>query len=90
MNKYISKMRGGAKSLPGVGLAEVLWSWVGGFCGITVVSLINYNILEETDLVMVIGSFGASAVLIYGAIKSPLAQPRNLVAPTPTGIIAYR
>ncbi len=28
---------------------------------------------------MVIGSFGASAVLIYGAIRSPLAQPRNLL-----------
>ena len=27
----------------------------------------------------IIGSFGASAVLIYGAIKSPLAQPRNFV-----------
>jgi len=26
-----------------------------------------------------IGSFGASAVLIYGAIGSPLAQPRNLL-----------
>ena len=28
---------------------------------------------------MVIGSFGASAVLIYGELKSPLAQPRNFV-----------
>ncbi len=28
---------------------------------------------------MIIGSFGASAVLIYGAPKSPLAQPRNLI-----------
>ncbi|RZD16009.1 MAG: HPP family protein [Candidatus Acididesulfobacter guangdongensis] len=28
---------------------------------------------------LVIGSFGASAVLIYAAIKSPLAQPRNLI-----------
>lgn len=27
---------------------------------------------------MIIGSFGASAVLIYGAVRSPLAQPRNL------------
>jgi len=26
-----------------------------------------------------IGSFGASSVLIYGAINSPLAQPRNLI-----------
>ncbi len=32
-----------------------------------------------SDLVMIIGSFGASAVLIYGAVKSPLAQPRNLL-----------
>ena len=28
---------------------------------------------------MIIGSFGASAVLIYGAVRSPLAQPRNLI-----------
>jgi CBS-domain-containing membrane protein len=28
---------------------------------------------------MIIGSFGASTVLIYGAIRSPLAQPRNLI-----------
>jgi len=26
-----------------------------------------------------IGSFGASAVLVYGAVRSPLAQPRNLI-----------
>jgi CBS domain-containing membrane protein len=29
--------------------------------------------------VFLIGSFGATAVLIYGAIQSPLAQPRNLI-----------
>ena len=40
---------------------------------------VNYGFLEGTDLLMIIGSFGASAVLIYGAIKSPLAQPRNLL-----------
>ncbi len=79
MKKYILKMKGGAKSPPGVGLAEVLWSWVGAFLGITAVAFISYNILDGTDLVMVIGSFGASAVLIYGAVKSPLAQPRNLI-----------
>lgn len=28
---------------------------------------------------LIIGSFGTSAVLIYGAIRSPLAQPRNLI-----------
>lgn len=43
------------------------------------VFFLNYNLFADTDLVFIIGSFGASAVLIYGAIKSPLAQPRNLM-----------
>ena len=76
---YFKKMRGTTKSPPTVSLTEIAWSWVGSFLGITPVALINYNLLEGTDLLMIIGSFGASAVLIYGAIKSPLAQPRNLI-----------
>jgi len=76
---YFQKMRGTTRSPPRVGLSEIIWSWVGAFLGIAAVAYINFNILEGTDLVMVIGSFGASAVLIYGAIKSPLAQPRNLI-----------
>lgn len=72
-------MKGSTKSPPRVSLAEVLWSWAGAFLGIAPVAYLNYNLLETTDLVMIIGSFGASAVLIYGAIKSPLAQPRNLL-----------
>ncbi|CAF1601912.1 unnamed protein product [Didymodactylos carnosus] len=30
-------------------------------------------------LMFISGSFGASAVLLFGAPKSPLAQPRNLI-----------
>lgn len=77
--RYFNKMRGTAKSPPIVSLSEIVWSWIGAFLGIASVAYLNYNILEKTDLVMIIGSFGASAVLIYGAIKSPLAQPRNLI-----------
>ena len=76
---YFNKMKGTTKSPPSVGLSEIIWSWIGAFLGIASVALINYNLLEGTDLVMIIGSFGASAVLIYGAIRSPLAQPRNLI-----------
>ena len=51
-------------------------------------------LVDETDLVMIIGSFGASAVLIYGAIRSPLAQPRNLVGghmiSAAIGVTAYK
>ncbi len=76
---YFNKMKGTSKSPPVVSLAEISWSWIGAFFGMAAVSSIHYNMITQTDLVMVIGSFGASAVLIYGAIKSPLAQPRNLV-----------
>jgi CBS-domain-containing membrane protein len=58
---------------------KIFWSWIGSFIGIAAVASINYTIVDKTDLVMIIGSFGASAVLVYGAIRSPLAQPRNLI-----------
>lgn len=77
--EYFKKMKGTTKSPPPVSLLEILWSWVGAFLGIAAVALVNYHLFEDTDLVMIIGSFGASAVLIYGAIRSPLAQPRNFV-----------
>ncbi|MBC8466793.1 MAG: HPP family protein [Deltaproteobacteria bacterium] len=76
---YFNKMKGTTKSPPPVRLSEIVWSWIGAFLGIASVALINYHLLEDQDLLMIIGSFGASAVLIYGAIKSPLAQPRNLL-----------
>jgi len=76
---YFRKMKGTTQSPPRVGTEEIVWSWIGAFIGIGFISFANYNIFEKIDLLMIVGSFGASAVLIYGAIKSPLAQPRNLV-----------
>jgi CBS-domain-containing membrane protein len=78
-SNYFNKMRGTTKSPPPVNLTEIFWSWIGAFLGIATVALISYKVLEGKGLTMIIGSFGASAVLIYGAIKSPLAQPRNLL-----------
>ncbi len=77
--EFFNKMKGGKKSPPAVGFSEILWSWTGAFCGILPLAFLNYNLFETTDFVYIIGSFGASAVLIYGAINSPLAQPRNLI-----------
>ena len=77
--EYFSKMKETTTSPPRVSIREIVWSWVGSFLGIAAVAYCNFDMLQGTDLVMVIGSFGASAVLIYGAIKSPLAQPRNLI-----------
>ncbi len=76
---YFRKMKGVTQSPPAVSLKEICWSWVGAFLGILPLAYLNYRYLAKTDAVMLIGSFGASAVLVYGAIRSPLAQPRNLI-----------
>ncbi len=91
---YFSKMKGGAESPPGVGLAEVMWSWAGAVIGIGSCAYLSAKYFEPGDLTLIIGSFGASAVLVYGAIKSPLAQPRNLIGghvlSALTGVACYQ
>lgn len=73
---------------------QILWSWIGAFTGIALVSIITSFALEGTGMTLVIGSFGASAVLIYGAVDSPLAQPRNLLGghifSALVGVIAFQ
>jgi len=64
---------------PRVTIKDIAWSWVAALAGIGVVAWLHSNVLEPMAMVLIIGSFGASAVLIYGAIKSPLAQPRNFI-----------
>jgi CBS-domain-containing membrane protein len=72
-------MKGGTQSPPRAKLLEIAWSWVGSLLGIAAVGFLNDRYFEGSDLILIIGSFGASAVLIFGAIKSPLAQPPNLL-----------
>jgi CBS-domain-containing membrane protein len=62
-----------------VDFKEHFWSFVGSFIGIGLIALLQSFYLTKDENVFLIGSFGASSVLIYGAIQSPLAQPRNLI-----------
>ncbi len=79
-SRYLGKMRGRTSAgPPPVPLSEVLWSWLGAFCGIGALALLNQAFLPGGDNLLLIGSFGASAVLVYGAPRGPLAQPRNLI-----------
>ena len=91
---YFEKMRGITRSPPRVSLSEILWSWVGGFLGIGAVAYLDERVCAGTALTLIVGSFGASAVLLYGAVKSPLAQPRNLlgghVLSALVGVTSYR
>ncbi|HSH65435.1 MAG TPA: HPP family protein [Bacteroidia bacterium] len=59
--------------------ADIFWTFLGGFFGIGTIGIIASYYFTQNDNLFLIGSFGASAVLVYGATNSPLAQPRNLV-----------
>jgi CBS-domain-containing membrane protein len=78
--EYFRKMSGTTRgSPPRVSNTEVMWSWIGAFLGIAAVAWVGHLFFSGTDLSLMIGSFGATAVLAYGAVRSPLAQPRNLM-----------
>jgi CBS-domain-containing membrane protein len=79
ISEYFSKMKGGAKLPPGVPAIELVWSWIGAAIGIGICIYLSRNYFEPRDLSLLIASFGASAVLVYGAIKAPFSQPRNLI-----------
>lgn len=74
--------------------SNIVWSWIGSFIGILSIVLFHRSVLGDEDLGLVIGSFGASAVLVYGAIHSPLAQPRNLIGghilSALVGVVSYK
>jgi CBS-domain-containing membrane protein len=79
-SEYLRKMKGTTHGgPPRVSNREIFWSWVGAFLGIASVAWVNRLMFEGHDISLIIGSFGASAVLVYGAVRSPLAQPRNLI-----------
>jgi CBS domain-containing membrane protein len=58
---------------------EHFWSFLGSFVGIGILAYIQSIHFKGNDAVYLIGSFGASSVLVYGIIQSPFSQPRNLV-----------
>jgi CBS domain-containing membrane protein len=60
--------------------ADIARSWVGAFVGIFAVGVpAGLLHLASATTLGLIGSFGASAVLIYGLPRADLAQPRNFV-----------
>ncbi|WP_029272784.1 HPP family protein [Flavobacterium sp. KJJ] len=58
---------------------EHFWSFIGSFVGIGILAYLESIHFSGNDMVYLIGSFGASSVLIYGIIQSPFSQPRNLI-----------
>ncbi|UFS69590.1 HPP family protein [Geomonas sp. RF6] len=70
------KMKGELRGKGGpLSLKYALW----GMLSSTAAILAIFGVTHLAGSPLLIGSFGASAVLLFGAVESPLAQPRNLV-----------
>lgn len=60
---------------PAPPMKMVLLAWLGGVVAISAVA--GFGMLASTPLVL--GSFGATCVLVFGYPDSPFSQPRNVV-----------
>lgn len=75
--RYFSKMKGTRRTtaLTAPSTLDVFIVWLGAFMGIGTVSILSI----VYQMPMMVASFGATAVLIYGVPDVPLAQPRNVI-----------
>lgn len=79
VKRYLGKMKGSPPTRPAPDWRDAIWSWLGAFLGMAGVGWLSAQSLQTHSLLMV-GSFGATSVLLYAAPESPLAQPRNVLA----------
>lgn len=79
MKHYFTKMRGGGSTPPVPGGGEILLGFIGSCVALYVVGLLHAFSMDMSGLPLIMAPFGASAVLVFGAFRSPLAQPRNVL-----------
>lgn len=72
----MTRFGGGGVLPPRESLANIALAWFGGFCAIAAVALLT-NTMHRP---LVLGSFGATCVLVFGFPKVPFSQPRNVIA----------
>lgn len=77
MRTYLGKMRGEPFKRGRVGWQDALWSWVGAFSGMALICWLSTHWLSQQ--LLIVGSFGATSVLIYAAPESPFAQPSHVL-----------
>jgi CBS domain-containing membrane protein len=92
---YLRRMRGTVRTLPPVSISGVIGAWIAAFVGIYLISVPGlFPDLPAAANVFLIGSFGASAVLLYAVPRADLAQPRNVlgghVLSALVGVSAYK
>ena len=76
MSAFLFRLRGNGTALPPAPPARsILLAGLGGFLAIAVVA----GLTEGTSVALLLGSFGASCVLVFGFPDAPFSQPRNVV-----------
>ena len=75
--KMLQKMKGDAQQLPPLPPKKsIMLAGLGGIIAISLLGLLG----ATTQTALVLGSFGASCVLLFGFPDVPFSQPRNIVA----------
>jgi len=73
---FIEKFKGDSAALPArASNKAIALAWLGGVIAIGVVAVLG----NWLSLALVLGSFGASCVLIFGYPDAPFSQPRNVI-----------
>ena len=73
--KLLQKLKGDNIPLPSKHSTKaILLAWLGGFLAISSVTLLS----NTFSVALVLGSFGASCVLVFGFPDVPFSQPRNV------------
>lgn len=73
---FINKLKGNRDALPKrPPIKSVTLAWLGGFLTIAIVALLN----DAYSTTLILGSFGATCVLVFGFPDVPFSQPRNVV-----------
>ncbi len=74
---FLDKLKGdGAQLPPRPTNKTVALAWLGGVLAIAAVATLT----DFLSVALVLGSFGASCVLVFGYPDVPFSQPRNVVA----------
>lgn len=77
MRSYFRKFRGEHAPLASkASFKDIAFAWGGGFIAIALIGFLTQSLKYP----LVLGSFGASCVLLFGFPKSPFSQPRNVIA----------
>ena len=76
MTKFIQRCRGAGGQRPShLGVRALLLGGVGGFLAIFALALLSSSL----GVLLLLGSFGASCVLVFGYPDAPFAQPMNVI-----------